>query len=256
VGSPRLWCWCWIQSLIDRGVLNPNDADFEYGFPRRLEAETIEPPWTKGFGGGGSAPKPKAVVLVLDVSGSMHGGRIRSATTNLAMVFEKYTADDDLVAYVEFNNRVYIRHPMARKDPAVANKILAARPNNRTAFFDAMKQSINMLVTNPEAAKMDKYVILLTDGDDTISQNQTGDLQQVVGMLQNNQNITPFIIGAGGDISHNSVNMMQTITGDAKGPRPNEQIGGMYVAAEKTEELEAAFEQVAQAMVGPALERL
>merc|ERR1739841_450488 len=87
-----------------------------------------------------------------------------------------------------------------------------------------------------------KYIIALTDGANGRS---SATVDEICQSLMGSSEVTPFIIGAGGDIPQHDVSVMQRMVGQVPYIPA---IGGMYVAAEKTEDLEHAFETVAAAM--------
>merc|ERR1712164_70313 len=95
-----------------------------------------------------------------------------------------------------------------------------------------------------------KYIIALTDGANGRSSCSVAD---VCSTLIRNPDVTPFIIGAGGDIPQEDVRIMQKMVGEV--PKVDS-IGGMYVKAERTEDLEAAFESVVTAMNHAEIEKL
>merc|ERR1712146_537745 len=125
---------------------------------------------------------------------------------------------------------------------------MRARQQGGTNFYDAMLSGITQLAAASDRKK--KYIIALTDGDNGHS---THTLAQVCAALQEHPEVTPFIIGAGDDLSRGSVRDMRRMVGqDPLVP----EVGGMYVGARDAEELRAAFEQVAAAMQEAAMEHL
>lgn len=158
----------------------------------------------------------------------------------MIMVLDKYIGAADDVAYVEFNTKVMVRVPMGRKSPAHRRAMEAAKAGGGTNFYDAMIDALDQL--DHVQGNRAKYIIALTDGANGRS-NATVD--QVCQALIAKPEITPFIIGAGGDIPQLDVAVMSRMVGE--NPKiPS--IGGMYVKAEKTEDLERAFESVAAQM--------
>lgn len=213
---------------------------------KALDHSKLNPPWAGG--GKAAGPTIKAVSFVLDVSGSMAGGRMARTKANLLMVFDKYINAADDVCYIEFNTRVTTRVPLSQKSPEHRRAMEQASAGGGTNFYDAMMESIQQLGRSKGNRK--KYIIALTDGANGRSQASVHD---VCSMLKKHEEITPFIIGAGGDIPYNDVSIMQQMVGENP-PEPT--IGGKYVKAERTEDLEAAFEAVAQAMNDCEMETL
>jgi len=234
------------QAMGDPGGWKYKRSQGPPGKPWPLVVDKVNPPWTGG--GHASGPSIKAVCFILDVSGSMAGTRMTRTKANLLMVYDKYIGAADDVCYIEFNTKVTIKAPLARKSPAHRAAMDAARASGGTNFYDAMLAGIDQL--EQAGSNRKKYVIALTDGANGRSHAAP---QDVVTRLRNNPEITPFIIGAGGDIPQFDVGVMQRMTGEQP-LVPS--IGGMYVAAKNTDDLEAAFESVAASMNDAEMESL
>jgi len=235
-----------------RAEVGPADAwKFQYHPNTKvLDLSKLVPPWA--VSGKSAGPSIKSVCFVLDVSGSMAGGRIARTKENMLMVFDKYVNSADEVAYIEFNKQVYTKVPMKTKSDEHRQAMERAKAGGGTNFYDAMITAVNQL--GEANGNRKKYIIALTDGANGSSQ---ATVQDVCDRLQVHEEITPFIIGAGGDIPSADVQIMQRMVGEEIGPyRAVPSIGGMYVKAEKTEDLEAAFESVAAAMNDCEMEQL
>jgi len=224
------------------------------GAPRTTESKVgpldialVNPPWTGG--GHAAGPSIKSVCFILDVSGSMAGTRMKRTKENMLKVYDTYIGQADDVCYIEFNTQVNVKVPMSQNSDVHRRAMESARAGGGTNFYDAMLAGITQIEQGSQPNRK-KYIIALTDGANGRSQYTPDD---VVRQFMRHDDITPFIIGAGGDIPDYDVSVMQRMAGEQpKVPS----IGGMYVSAKETDELEAAFESVAQAMNDAEMETL
>merc|ERR1711959_128031 len=218
----------------------------------RLKLSQLSPPWVNRAGGSRSSASGgsslKAVCFVLDVSGSMSGTRMTRTKKNLLMVFDKYLGAAGHCAYIEFNSTVSTRVAMSAKSGEHRRCMENASAGGGTNFYDAMMEAVRQL--NDTSGQRKKYIIALTDGANGRS---SATVDEICQSLMGSSEVTPFIIGAGGDIPQHDVSVMQRMVGQVPYIPA---IGGMYVAAEKTEDLEHAFETVAAAMADAEMEAL
>lgn len=227
-------------------------------YTRFLDVRKITPPWTMGA----TSPRQKAVVLMLDTSGSMGVGdtpettRLAHCVRNMLMVFEEHVGEEDFVSFVEFNNRVVTRNPMAKKKDVKAclrENIERAAANGGTAFFDSMVETIGNLAafgrTNPGCSA---YILALTDGSDQHSRR--GNERTVLESLRANPSVTPLIIGAGSGLNDVDVQKMRLMAGEV----PHDAaVGGMYISAsDDPDRLREAFETAAAQMAATPFEQL
>jgi len=214
--------------------------------------------------GRGYRPKPltasgKAVAFILDISGSMsadcpqpgvgEGTRLRVCKRNMIMVLDKYTTGLDWVSYIEFDHDVHLKtkiQPNDAQNKAAIRQTVQAALTKRggTNFFDAMIEGIEQLNQAPE--HLPKYVICLTDGDSNTYKHSVSDLIRTL-KTEQNQSITPMVIGAGPDISAEARQMIQKVVGECP---VDPAVGGMFIHAGSLDDLEAAFSKVAEAMSG------
>jgi Ca-activated chloride channel homolog len=122
------------------------------------------------------------VIVVLDVSGSMQGDKIRTATEATAS-FLKRLHPDDRVAVITFNQNVMTLAPPSRVGDVVeqlSGQVSTLIAEGNTALYSAVCQAATMIqeqqAADLEANEQRLYgVVLLSDGDDTVgrpSENQ------------------------------------------------------------------------------------
>jgi Ca-activated chloride channel family protein len=122
--------------------------------------------------------KRKATVIIaLDVSGSMEGEKIRSATTATAEFLDRLDPDDE-VALITFSNGVVLLSEPERVGNVVeglSSRVRGLIADGNTALYDAICQSTELAAElkaeDEEAGETRLYgVVLLSDGEDTIGQ--------------------------------------------------------------------------------------
>ncbi|MBN1873875.1 MAG: extracellular solute-binding protein [Anaerolineae bacterium] len=114
------------------------------------------------------------VLLVLDVSGSMQGEKIRAATES-TVSFLKRLHPDDRVGVMTFNNTVLTLSMPARVGDTVeqaANQVNMLIADGNTALYDAVCQATEIMkaerAADAEVGEQRLYgIVLLSDGEDT-----------------------------------------------------------------------------------------
>ena len=209
---------------------------------------------------------PKDVVFIMDRSGSMAGGRMRSASENMLKVVDAYVDDRDSIGFVAFAERVQevfgVQEVGAQR--ARLRGIMQAecnRTGGRTSFRDAVWAALTMLDTTRErrrharhrrqrhrpergeAAKDGRlqFVVALTDGADNMSSQSISNLAK---RLSTGSHMVNFIV-IGLSIEDSVAQQVRSLTDASE--------GGVYIDARETSELAAAFEQVAELIQGPNL---
>jgi len=259
LGDTAKWKLPFIDAQSYHAIAQPKPAiDPQRDYSRFLDVRRLQRPWQSGV----SSSKPKAVVLMLDTSGSMGVGataetsRLAKCVKNMLMVFDEHIAEDDYVSYVEFNNRVHTRNRMAQKRTvakAVRANILKAEANGGTAFFDSMVEAIqNLAEFQRQHPDFSAYILALTDGSDQHSQR--GNEHSVLSSLQAHSKVTPLIIGAGNGLNDSDVRKMRLLVGEAP---MNPTVGGMYISAsDDPDKLREAFQTAAAQMTATPFEQL
>lgn len=260
IGDARDWHLNFIDSQQYDTLPHPKPRlDPRRTYQRFLNINALAAPWAVG---GPTKATPKAVVLMLDTSGSMQVGespersRLARCVQNMLMILDDHIHGDDYVSFVEFNNNVHTRNHMGLKRDIAASvraNIQSTVASGGTAFFDSMVESVeNLSAFGRLHPGFSMYILALTDGSDQHS--RAGNEETVLRSLQANPNVTPLIIGAGNGLDGSDVRKMKLMVGEQ--PR-NETVGGMYISAsDDPEKLREAFETAAAQMAVTPFEQL
>jgi Ca-activated chloride channel family protein len=123
----------------------------------------------------GITKRKATVIIALDVSGSMEGEKIRSATAATAEFLGRLDPNDE-VALLTFNDGVSTLSSPARVGDVVeglSGRVASLIADGNTALYDAVCQSTTMaaeMKADDEAAGESRLygVVLLSDGEDTV----------------------------------------------------------------------------------------
>jgi VWFA-related protein len=177
-----------------------------------------------------------AVVLAIDVSGSMAGAPI-AAARSAAAAFVDGLGPNDQVAILKFDRQVtpLLNFTSSRDSAKAAIQSLAQTPGGATALYDAAKQSVLMASSSSLSRRM---VILLSDGKEYVSNGQNTSLASRADAYTEAEarGVTIHTIGLGADID---ADYMRQLAGDT---------GGIYLAAPTPDQLKAQWDEVATVM--------
>ncbi|KAJ3088644.1 hypothetical protein HK100_007983 [Physocladia obscura] len=145
-----------------RGVNRP-----ELGKVLKKKAEPI-------FGGiakGGLFLGKKNIMFVLDCSGSMYGGYIRTCRDSICKIIEENCSDSDSISMIKFNSQfevLFSNHSKSSPNQKsnMLNKVRTETDaSGGTAFYDAVAHALK-LMTNSTETSGQNWIISLTDGED------------------------------------------------------------------------------------------
>lgn len=167
------------------------------------------------------------VALVLDRSGSMQGQPMQDAK-QAASNFVQLLQDQDRAAVVSFNQFVTTDHAFSSDKNSLTAAISTLQAFGGTAIYDALISTADLI--EPEQGR--RAIILLTDGEDTNSQNsfQTA-LNRVTTV-----NVPVFTIGLALTPGSPEENILITIANDT---------GGRYFYSPTSSELQEIYEAIA-----------
>jgi uncharacterized protein YegL len=111
---------------------------------------------------------PLALVVTLDVSGSMQGPTLDSATAS-AMALINSLASTDWAAVLAFADEVRVEQPLSQDKAALVDAISRLRAGGNTALYDAVAESAAVAGASGVARRA---VVLLSDGEDFGSRSQ------------------------------------------------------------------------------------
>jgi tight adherence protein B len=106
------------------------------------------------------------VVLVIDVSGSMDGEPIEAAKAAAAN-FVRNKRDQDFIALVTFGDEVQVLSPFRNGRSELLRLIDTLEAGGETALYDGIIRATNLFTGS--AADLQPYLIVLTDGADSVS---------------------------------------------------------------------------------------
>ena len=134
----------------------------------------------------------KDIVFLLDYSESMkHQNRIQQAIDTILSVFDRFVDKDDRVAFITFNKDCHIAFNLTPKGQNTAflrqHIMKCTRPSGQTAFYDAVAVALDEFTAysdssececellqvgdrpDDQPAKRARWILALTDGEDTCS---------------------------------------------------------------------------------------
>ncbi|GAB4207214.1 MAG: VWA domain-containing protein [Roseiflexaceae bacterium] len=174
--------------------------------------------------------KPVEIMAVLDVSGSMdEDGRINSARSAL-QTFVRQLGDNDTFGLTTFSDRstlVSPLEPLGPKRQRVLDQIGGLFPQGGTRLYDTISEVYTTLNAEPPGERI-RAVVLLTDGEDTKSQQRA---DQIIAMLSQNQegrSVKVFTIAYGGEADANVLKQISESTGAQSYPSDPASIEKIY----------------------------
>ena len=172
-----------------------------------------------------AAQDPLAIVVAIDISGSMKGEPLEKAKAAASNFVGRFDALDQ-VALIKFDDRIELVHDFTTDKNAVIGAIGSLRSRNDTALYDVIAQSVERL----SALQGRRAVIVLTDGRDTASTKN-----QVSGAIAaaNGVNIPVFVIGL--DSYQFTPEIMAQIAAET---------GGDYLFAPTPDALDALYQKI------------
>ena len=116
-------------------------------------------------------PGPKAVLFVLDCSGSMSGSRINSCKQALGDIYNDNLSDTDQLALVTFASDVRVDLGWTMKagsEGRVPQLFRSLTTRGATEMFAGIQRAIDMTKQCPRMVDFDNWIVLLCDGAITI----------------------------------------------------------------------------------------
>lgn len=139
--------------------------------------------------------KQADIVLLFDVSGSMSdGGKLdqakKAALDFISAIYTQQTGDRvGLMTFSEHVQTVMPLTPLEGNLPALTTAINGLTPAGGTALYDAVKDTLLQMSSNPEPNRI-RAVVLLSDGQDTDSHVSLNDIKQLIKSRQQGANQT------------------------------------------------------------------
>jgi Ca-activated chloride channel homolog len=117
---------------------------------------------------------PLALGLLLDVSDSMFGERIRDARAAVARFLLELLAPDDMFFVMAFNHAPHLLTPWTSAPDVVRSALDDLRPSGGTAIYDAVLKALPLIDNRPRDRAA---LVLISDGADTASDVTLRDLR-------------------------------------------------------------------------------
>ena len=150
-----------VQAVVElrnlQTQLNPAQLSVtENGTPvQDLEVETIA-----------ESVVPVGIVLAIDGSGSMQGEPI-DAAKQAALSFIEQKRDQDFIALLVFADDVQVLSGFTSSKTALTGRVESIEAGGETAFYDGVVRGASLFTG--DAARLERNMIVLTDGADTVS---------------------------------------------------------------------------------------
>ncbi len=162
-----------------------------------------------------AAKKPVDILAVVDVSGSMQGDKIAAARTSLGQ-FVGLLDDRDRLQVLLFNDSVSSMgplEPLAESRADVTRRVSGIIEGGGTALYDAIAQAYADLQANGDPKHI-RAIVVLSDGQDTASSLELGELLAQIGQSQEGgASIKVFTIAFGDDADPEVLKQIAESTG-------------------------------------------
>ncbi|GMQ78624.1 MAG: VWA domain-containing protein [Anaerolineae bacterium] len=145
-----------------------------------------------------SARKEVNLVMLLDVSGSMEGGKIDNML-DAAVQFVNQMGDDDTISIIAFSDQLLLLADFQQVGPArnqITSAIEGLEAGGDTALYDAIGEGA-VLLANSTSPDSTNAMVVLSDGQDTYSFRYFFD-QSLIDLAASNDT-TVFAIAYGDD---------------------------------------------------------
>lgn len=145
---------------------------------------------------------PQALVLLLDTSGSMSGGRLREVKTAASDFVQRQTSQDNEFAVISFASSSRVETALTTNKNQIEQSINDLVEGGSTA----MASGLDLATTELESTSLAKNILLFTDGIPNSESNTLQVAQQVKA-----DNINLIAVGTGDA----EVNFLEEVTGDS-----------------------------------------
>lgn len=187
-------------AAVERHVADGNgflmlggEASFSPGGYARTPIETILPVEPKE---PKREEKNRAVVLVIDKSGSMREENRILYAQEAAKAVARQLKDNDFLAIVGFDVSAFVLvplEPLGKLRRVIDAQIDRLKPGGQTFFYPALMEAKRQIERSNAARK---HIILLSDGETRGSQ---GELVDLVGVMKNEMKITVSAVAIGSE---------------------------------------------------------
>ncbi len=173
---------------------------------------------------------PLDLVLLLDTSSSLRKEGFPELKSAASLFIQKLTPSDRAMLY-EFNNQPRRLMPFSTDRKRAMEQIASLEAHGHTSLFDA----IHLALADLEGrAKGRKAIVVFTDGEDTVYEEPSDKARIFRAAIDKaqNQQVTLFTIGLGGDIHRAALERLA------------EETGGRFYFAERVQSLPSVFSNI------------
>lgn len=174
--------------------------------------------------------KPVEIMAVLDVSGSMaEDGRINSARKAL-QTFVNQLSDNDIFGLTTFSDASNLVSPLAPLGPKrqqVLDQIGGLFPQGGTRLYDTISEVYSTLQAEPPGKSI-RAVVVLTDGEDTKSQQRAEQIIARLSQDQEGRSVKVFTIAYGDEANAETLQGISESTGARSYPSDPVSIEQIY----------------------------
>ncbi len=167
--------------------------------------------------------KQADIALVIDVSGSMEGDKMEQART-AAQRFLDLLPPENRITLITFNDGVMLNNdlaPFEQVESSLRDHVAEMRAEGGTALYDAVASASEVLEQGEGADSRIRAIVVLSDGQDTVSETSLRELTQMERGEQNPLLIFAVAYGSDADISAlNTIARLSStkvISGDEEG---------------------------------------
>jgi len=181
----------------------------------------------------------KAILFVLDASGSMAGSRLCICKKSIKNILENFISDDDHVGLIAFASHTEVMFEMMTKKGnlrLMLERLQELEVFGQTNFYDAMLEGVQKL---SEIVSNNRWIIALTDGEDTGSTVDLDGSTASSMIKELKLNLACITVGK---LNARFMKIIQNYIDNSK--------NGMHVEASNTQKIADAFKQVAHLIDG------
>ncbi len=186
----------------------------------------------------GITKRKATVIIVLDISGSMEGEKIQSATLATAEFLDRLDPDDEVALLTFDDDVVSLSEPQPVRDvvEGLSSRVMSLIADGNTALFAAVCQATELATALKDAdlASGDSRlygVVLLSDGEDTVGEPTEN--QMFVTCLPTNaeaDGVKIFPIAFGGDAAEELLARIANVTGGRMYSADPDSISNVYLS--------------------------
>ena len=229
------------QNNVVTEVKNPIDTSYEIGCIQRYNNNTALFDITVESSVSHLTRQHVHLVVCIDISGSMNGYPMTLVKETLGWMVSQLQPED-VLTLITFNSDVKVllnNYKIGSTDSyhVVTQLITTITASGSTNLCDGLLTSIT-LANNRHDASTNVGIILLTDGDPTMSIQSPARIEELIRHFNHTDNVPIFTIGVGSEYNATLLSMISNTT------------GGVFDFVDKPEKIPSAFSCSMTSIVG------